>query len=353
MKMVLDTTEIVRDPLLSTIQTQTLREFARLSGAEIVVPEVVLREAMRRMNADLRTAANSVQEAMHDAGKWLGAVTFVSGVGKWLDDGRRWTYVERLRFRLEERGIRILDYPDVPHAHLVEAVCARQPPFGQKGQGYQDALVWCTVLGLAKGDNEVALITQNRKDFPASEDGTPDPGLLTWPGDIGGPSVGLRTRIYHSVDEFSTAVISPAYPKLSETVQIMAGKHPGIDVRAAIAANATDIVRFAVETSGFLTLDPPIPEEARLDLNDLRVDIRDVRSVSDREVEVEATCAFYIDLSRIATFGQVFDRWTASSRPWSADALSVSAEVSATFNRESGAVTSFEIGTVAHGEEGR
>jgi len=349
MKIVLDATEIIRDPSLSTVQMQMLREFARLSGAEVVVPEVVLQEAMCRMDEDVRSAADRVQKAMRDAGKWLGAATFVSGVDKWLDEGRRRSHIERLRSRLERFGARIRQHPEVPHTRLVDALRVRRRPFSQKGQGYPDALIWCTVLDLAKDGSKVVLITQNKNDFPANDNGIPDPGLLAWFDDCQVPSG--RVLVYHSMDAFSTAVISPAYPVLNETVQIMTGRHPKINLRAAITAKVTGIVLVAVETSGCLTLNPPMSEHATVEPHDLRVDIRDVRYVS-KQVQVAAACAFYIDLSRMPTLAQVFDRWTASFRPWSADTLSVSAEVSATFDRESGAVMSFEIHTVAHGMEG-
>jgi hypothetical protein len=65
-------------------------------------------------------------------------------------------------------GYAILPYPAVDHRTVVARALARRRPFDAKGRnGYRDALIWETVLELARGLSEgrVLLCTRNSKDF--------------------------------------------------------------------------------------------------------------------------------------------------------------------------------------------
>lgn len=84
----------------------------------------------------------------------------------------------------EVLGIDVLDWPHVSHADLVARAVMRTPPFDSKGSGYRDSLVWASVMGLAAGGADVALITSD-SDF-AAPDGSLADELASEVADISG-----------------------------------------------------------------------------------------------------------------------------------------------------------------------
>ena len=72
---------------------------------------------------------------------------------------------ERLLYRLGMTESRILDYPDTLHETLVKRATSRKRPFDDNGSGYRDALIWESVLDLAKQvEGPIVLVTKD-KDF--------------------------------------------------------------------------------------------------------------------------------------------------------------------------------------------
>jgi hypothetical protein len=354
MKIVLDTTEIVRDPLLRGVHLQVLTEFARQSGAEILVPEVVLQEAMRHMDEKSDAAAAEMRKAIRSVRLWLGGDAPLRETEELLDGASRKSYVGQLRARLEYMGVRILDHPPVPHARLLSALRARRKPFGNDGAGYQDALVWCTVASLAREHPEVVLVTQNENDFPTDSDDRPVPELLDWLEEDSVPAD--RVRIYHSAEAFSAAVILPKYPLVTEKVEILAGRHRTIDLRAAIGGNAARIVLAAIANTPNCSVTTSMSEDAELELGDLRLELKEVTSLSDEEIQIVVVCTFNVGISAVRASDEaitVLDSIIKTLDRWLGDTLIVSAELAFIFDRSNGTVRSFEVGDAMVRREGR
>ena len=71
-------------------------------------------------------------------------------------------------------GFEVLPYPDVPHREVAARALARRRPFDALGHdGYRDALVWESVLALARrlSRARLVLVSRNRKDFADAEGG--------------------------------------------------------------------------------------------------------------------------------------------------------------------------------------
>ncbi len=65
-------------------------------------------------------------------------------------------------------GFAILPYPDVPHREVAARALARRRPFDGLGHdGYRDALIWESVLALARTlpRAQIVLVSRNDKDF--------------------------------------------------------------------------------------------------------------------------------------------------------------------------------------------
>ena len=72
---------------------------------------------------------------------------------------------ERLRNRLGMTESLILDYPDTLHETLVKRATSRKRPFDDNGSGYRDALIWESVLELAKQVKGPIVLVTKDKDF--------------------------------------------------------------------------------------------------------------------------------------------------------------------------------------------
>jgi hypothetical protein len=149
-----------------------LRNFRILLGQhergrlELAVPEVVLRELPKLFARNysetldkLDSAARKLSELGHDAGEQseLPAV-----------EQAREEYESRLRADLSTGRVRTPPLPDTDLARLVDDSVAEIRPWQAKSRGFRDALIWLTVLDLAKEDS-VVLVSNNSDDFAATK----------------------------------------------------------------------------------------------------------------------------------------------------------------------------------------
>jgi len=126
----------------------------------LAMPEAVLRELPRQFREQLESAASKVQKGantLRDLGIDLGELPIPATQ---LASGR---YERRLREALAARNVPIEPIPDRKVEEFFDAANARRRPFGLEGKGLKDAVIWRTVLDLAK-QGEVILIS-NDGDF--------------------------------------------------------------------------------------------------------------------------------------------------------------------------------------------
>jgi PIN domain len=295
-----------------------------------------------------------MRKAIRGVRLWLGSDAPLRETEKILDDTYRESHVEQLRTRLHALGARIIDHPPVSHARLMHALRVRRKPFADDRGGYQDALVWYTVVGLAKEHPEVVLITQNHSHFPTDTNGRPDPGLLFWLDEDMVPVD--RVRVYHSAEAFSAAVILPTHPLVPEKAQILAGKHPTIDLQAAIRNNAARILLAAAANVPDISLPTSLSDRADLKLDELKLDIKEVADLLDEGVRVVVACTFSTNISALReSDGKpgVLDSWMRTLDRWLGDTLIASAELSFVFDRHDGRVSTLDVGEATVEREGR
>ncbi len=164
--VVIDSTALVADFKLRSEAMRGLLERAKAKQVHLVVPEVVVREvvgAYRRATTEL----------VADTGRLLGKARRLDLDLHELEiDGEETgrAYERWLRSTLDDLGASIRQPPEVPHLDLVDRAIARRKPFSSDGKrGYRDALIWETVLEVAR-DQQVVLLTNNTDDFSESTD---------------------------------------------------------------------------------------------------------------------------------------------------------------------------------------
>jgi hypothetical protein len=146
---------------------RVLVDATRRGEITLVVPEVVVREVLKRFR----------ERYLDDVRKWNRAVRALAELG--VDDleARRLPDVEDalieyeayLRTRLHDAGALVPLIPTVGHDEVLDRAIHRRKPFKESGAGYQDALIWATVLEEAES-GDVALVTENTADFGQLED---------------------------------------------------------------------------------------------------------------------------------------------------------------------------------------
>jgi hypothetical protein len=79
-------------------------------------------------------------------------------------------YAKQLQGRIEELGFQERPFRGIPHDRVVERAMQRRKPFKENGSGYQDCLIWETILLYVADREEVTyLVTTNHKDFAADD----------------------------------------------------------------------------------------------------------------------------------------------------------------------------------------
>lgn len=161
----LDTTAIVGDYRLRSPAAVGLLERAAQGQLRIVVPEIVIREAVGRYRRDLDDLARHSAK-QHTLAHRLGVTIEPAEIDT---DACADAYERDLRATLHQAGARTPPPSDVPHLDLVDRAIARQAPFRENGTGYRDALIWDTVRTEA-ASSDVAFVTDNHTDFAESDE---------------------------------------------------------------------------------------------------------------------------------------------------------------------------------------
>lgn len=161
MRVVVDTNAFysdltVRGPL------RVLVSAARRGDFVLVVPEVVVQEVLKRFRVrygeELRRYENSAK-ALTDL--TIGQFDADSPPGIEEASVR---YEAHLRDRLHAANASIPGPPSVTHDDILQRAISRRKPFKENGSGYQDTLIWLSVLEESELDH-VTLITANTSDF--------------------------------------------------------------------------------------------------------------------------------------------------------------------------------------------
>jgi PIN domain len=161
-KIVIDTNALHQDWLLrSTVAS--LSKSRERAGCSLFVPEVVVMEHTKHFREARRTAASHLKQAARDVALLFGNPVKTPDLESAQDDCE-----ERVRRRLEELGVGVLKHPDTSHEVLAVRAVSRHAPFSKDGRGYQDTLIWLSVLELLPSEEPVVVVS-NDKAFGEKE----------------------------------------------------------------------------------------------------------------------------------------------------------------------------------------
>ena len=159
MRVILDTTVFAQGFRFCSADVRLLRNFLERNSSELYVAAIVIEEAV-----------NVVRKSLEEANVKLRAIRRITG-----DDARYGmleletglnAYRESLHSTLKDLKARILPYPMVGHDELVKRALIPTKPFVASGRGYRDALIWFSILDLARNCSvEISFISGNTDDW--------------------------------------------------------------------------------------------------------------------------------------------------------------------------------------------
>lgn len=174
MNIVLDTNIIFQDPRMSGPNFQILLELLKQKEIKIYLPQVVVDEVINKFKNKIQSIhdtidkeINALQRLMADSiDPVLDEDTIDLGVQE---------YVDYLNSVINEYGIHIIPYPDIPHEKVAKRAMEKLKPFSNSGAGYRDCLIWESIKTLLSLEDkvlvlpEIIFISANYKDFGVSE----------------------------------------------------------------------------------------------------------------------------------------------------------------------------------------
>jgi hypothetical protein len=285
--VVLDTTALYGSPLLDDAYGRLLLKKSRSGDVTLAVPSVVLREASRhfaeRVGQSIknqRAAQSSLMDLGYSTREELAPLPSAQRLGQF--------YEERLRARLLESKGEILPLPNVAHDILIDHLFASRKPFKRKGDGYRDALIWHTVLGLVSSGAEVVFVTNNTDDFvtPGLTPPRLHKDLLEDLASVGASEsrVEVRLAIKHVVSEITTreeTVVEEVRERLVRDGGFKAELLRGIEERLQLEYPAGASAPVADEEAY------PFENLTLSFLGDIsEVDVADARSIDDQTLYV-------------------------------------------------------------------
>ncbi len=243
--VVLDTTHLYQDPFLKASEFKAVVK----CGWEVAIPRVVVEETRRHF---IRQARKFNAEV--GALKKFAPIVTVD-LSRVDEETGRDNYENELRQRLNQLNGRILDLPEVKHKVLMQQDLGDRKPFSG-GRGYRDALIWHTVVELAKRQQvPIIFVSANTKDFTGGK-ARLHPDLIASLEQCGlGPNAVTCERSLGSVYENHLKQLLS--PPAAIQGQLAAGNLPNFDLGTWLTQ------QFVVHVAGqeFVSADLGFPEE--------------------------------------------------------------------------------------------
>jgi len=155
--VVLDSNCIVRrDWRLTSAPWRVLAYHARTNRCSVVLPELVVREAIGRYRAELASTVEKARSVAKELAR-LGVHTPTQAVDL---EAAVADYELALRAAIDEANGKVEHPPNVAILDLADRAIGRKPPFDAKGGGFRDAVLWEHVLAtLSKPWHRTVLVT--------------------------------------------------------------------------------------------------------------------------------------------------------------------------------------------------
>jgi hypothetical protein len=201
----LDTSVAMNEAFLKSPYSEAFFKACAILQYSVVIPQIVVDELKGNYPKKLKEKMDAFQKSKKELNKLLDvdapAIILTDAVKEfeeWLED------------LIEEHGIKVVPYPDIPAKELVEQSYQAKKPFKESGEGHKDYIVWKTILNnilVGQTTPPHIFLTNNTKDF-CELDPVDAPVLHS---DLAGQIDNLahRPSIYTSIKAAFDAQLSP------------------------------------------------------------------------------------------------------------------------------------------------
>lgn len=163
MQIFIDTNVIVKEGFFRSKSSLLFLKAAKFLGIEVIVPEIVIDEVKGVFSSKLREETSKYDSARKTLAELVKvdehAIDICGEASKysaWLDDHMR-LY-----------NVHVMPYPRVTVREIVRESYKGQKPFGDKDTQYKDFIIWKTLSGYVKEQEQpdtTYFVTNNTKDF--------------------------------------------------------------------------------------------------------------------------------------------------------------------------------------------
>lgn len=215
--VLLDSNVLVGDFHWRSARFQLLLAEARRGHLRIIVPRLVVQEVANKYAERVTTALGEARRARRDLERLGHDVVWTVEAPERAEVRKR--FEEDLANRLGSAGASMPNYPTVDHEAVVGRLLEGKKPFTSEGKGYRDALLWNTVVQVAKL-GRVSFVSNNYKDFASSKEGNVlHDDLLA---DLGENGVDpRRVELLPDLEAFVQAHVEPARAAQAEVASLL------------------------------------------------------------------------------------------------------------------------------------
>src|SRR2546423_1312608 len=139
----------------------------RRAGLKPCVPNSVFDEVRNKYQENCDELAKQPSKLAHDAARLVGRdVIQVFPDENYTDLLSSSYHSHFFNTIVVEHEFEALPYPAISHKDLAKRALRKRRPFREHDAGYRDSLLWSAILEkLAKGQQPIAFVTNNWKDF--------------------------------------------------------------------------------------------------------------------------------------------------------------------------------------------
>lgn len=337
MRIILDTSVIVREGYFRSGMMRALLKAAHFMEWKVLMPDVVWDELLGKAKKEIAKRAATYDKAARElnaiTGKTIEPVDAASEFGDYED----WLAEE-----MEKFGIDFLPYPATTTKELVTKSYAGEKPFKENGDGHKDYLIWKSIVECLHNQQAATptyFLTNNKKDF--CTDGAPP--IALHPNLASQLPEGQSVNVYLDVGSFFDELVAPHLKGLNinQIPDDLANR--AIEL---IESNLTDYSAFGFEGV-------PIQNEALITVVDnAEIVKREVQSLDDDEVLVTFYCEFDAEISGFMEKSEYYsgdhdvDVWDSD---WNDYVMAVSTSarlpvrVSFTYSKSEGGITGSDV----------
>jgi hypothetical protein len=158
----LDTSVAMTEAFLRSPYCEAFLKTCAILQHTVVIPEIVIDELKGNFPKKYKDASDAFLKAR----KELNKLTDIDAPIQSLSDAVG-AYEDWLDEFIEEHGVVVAPYPEVPAKELIEQSYTTKKPFKESGEGHKDYVIWKTITGHIAGHATPPhiFLTNNVKDF--------------------------------------------------------------------------------------------------------------------------------------------------------------------------------------------